>query len=95
MSAAQLQAAKQAPFLFKPVIHYQDYPAIRLMHSVAKFSAPAPALPATLILYVNPYEYLTPSAGYGSYRGHDTEVDSLQSKTSAVVTYSTPRKRSR
>eukprot|EP00536_Pseudo-nitzschia_multiseries_P005339 jgi/Psemu1/65045/estExt_Genemark1.C_990073 len=38
MSAVtQLQAAKQAPFFFKPVLCYEDYPIVRLVHSVTRF----------------------------------------------------------
>eukprot|EP00536_Pseudo-nitzschia_multiseries_P006826 jgi/Psemu1/16224/gm1.16224_g len=37
MSAvAQLQAAKQAPFFFKPKLRYEDYPTVRLVHSVTQ-----------------------------------------------------------
>eukprot|EP00536_Pseudo-nitzschia_multiseries_P005489 jgi/Psemu1/12665/gm1.12665_g len=51
MSAvAQLQAAKQAPFFFKPMLRYEDYPPVCLVHSVTRFitsTPPAASTPGT------------------------------------------------
>eukprot|EP00536_Pseudo-nitzschia_multiseries_P002427 jgi/Psemu1/5506/gm1.5506_g len=48
MSAvAQLQAAKQAPFFFKPKVRYEDYPTVRLVHSVTRYISSTPAAAST------------------------------------------------
>eukprot|EP00536_Pseudo-nitzschia_multiseries_P018161 jgi/Psemu1/54365/gm1.54365_g len=46
-AAAQLRAAKQAPFFFKPVIRYEDYPTVHLVHSITRFNTSAAAAAST------------------------------------------------